>query len=76
MALEVLDTRGLRCPMPILSVAVKAVDMDSGDVLEVWGDCPNLERDIRTWCDRLGRGRLYLRASNEGNGKRRIQIQF
>jgi len=76
MALELLDTRGLRCPMPVLRVAVKAVDMNFGEVLEVWGDCPTLERDVRTWCERLGRGRVFLAVNAEGNGKKRIQIQF
>ena len=76
MASEVLDTRGLRCPMPVLKIAVKAVDMNSGDLLEVWGDCPNLERDMRTWCERLRRGRVFLAVNDEGNSEKRIQIQF
>ena len=75
MASEVLDTRGLRCPMPVLKIAVKAVDMNSGDLLEVWGDCPTLERDMRTWCERLGRGRV-LAVNDIGDNERRIQIQF
>ena len=75
MASEVLDTRGLRCPMPVLRIAVKAVDMNSGDLLEVWGDCPTLERDMRTWCERLGRGRV-LAVNDIGDNERRIQIQF
>jgi len=76
MALEVLDTRGLRCPMPVLRIAVKAVDMNCGDVLEVWGDCPTLERDVRTWCERVARGRVFLAVNDEGNSEKKIQIQF
>jgi len=74
MGLKVLDTRGLRCPMPVLSLAVKAVDMNSGDLLEVWGDCPKFERNMRSWCERLGR--RFLAANAEGNGKKTVQIQF
>ncbi|MEW6213685.1 MAG: sulfurtransferase TusA family protein [Nitrospirota bacterium] len=45
MAVEVLDTLGLKCPQPVLKIAVKAADMQSGDILEVIGDCPTFERD-------------------------------
>lgn len=74
MAIEVLDTLGLKCPQPVLKIAVKAPDMRQGDILEVLGDCPTFERDVRTWCDRLGK--LLLSIKHEGRSKRRIQIQF
>ena len=54
MPQEVLNTMGMRCPMPILKLAVRAAYMNTGDVLEIKGDCPTLERDIRVWCERLG----------------------
>ena len=74
MALEVLDTLGSRCPIPILRLARKAVHMRSDDVLEVWGDCPRLEGDVRFWCKRLGRVILAVR-DGRGN-KTRIWIGF
>ncbi len=37
--MAVLDTLGLKCPQPVLKIAVKAVNMKSGDILEVLGDC-------------------------------------
>jgi TusA-related sulfurtransferase len=61
--------------MTVLRIAVKAVDMNSGDLLEVWGDCPTLERDMSAWCERLGRGRRVA-VSDIGDGERRIRIQF
>ena len=47
MAVEILDTIGLKCPQPILKIAVKAADMNLGDILEIIGDCPTFERDVR-----------------------------
>jgi len=74
MRVELLDTVGLKCPQPVLKIAVKAADMQFGDILEVVGDCPTFERDIRVWCERLNK--ILLSVKNEGGYKKRIQIQF
>jgi tRNA 2-thiouridine synthesizing protein A len=74
MAVELLDTVGLKCPQPVLKIAVKAADMNNGDILEVVGDCPTFERDIRVWCERLNK--ILLSIKDEGGYKKRIQIQF
>ena len=74
MNTEVLDTIGLKCPQPTLRLAVKATHMDHGDTLEVLGDCPTFEQDIRRWCSRLGK--LVLSVKNTKKGEKRIQIQF
>ncbi len=74
MALKVLDTLGLKCPQPVLKTAVHSPDMRPGDVLEVLGDCPTFEKDIRIWCERLGK--VLLSIKDEGVNAQRIQIQF
>jgi tRNA 2-thiouridine synthesizing protein A len=74
MAVETLDTLGLKCPQPVLKIAVKAPDMKQGDILEILGDCPTFEKDVRTWCERLGK--IFLSIKNEGGDKMKIQIQF
>ena len=74
MHVVVLDTTGLKCPQPILKIAAKSPDMLPGDVLEVIGDCPTFERDIRAWCKRLKKTLIFLNV--EDNGKMRCQIQF
>lgn len=74
MAVVILDVLGLRCPQPVLKIAVRAPDMKAGDILEVAGDCPTLERDVRIWCERLKKTVLSIR--EEGGYKKRIQIQF
>ncbi|MCP3953723.1 MAG: sulfurtransferase TusA family protein [Desulfobacterales bacterium] len=74
MALEILDMVGMKCPQPVLKIAVKAPDMNPGDILEVLGDCPTFEKDVRVWCERLGK--IFLSIQDEGNEKKCIQIQF
>ncbi len=74
MAVEVLDTLGLKCPQPVLKIAVKVADMKHGDILEVLGDCPTFEKDLRTWCERLGK--VFLSLNDEGGHRKRIQIQL
>ena len=74
MRVKVLDTLGMKCPQPVLKVAVKAPDMKPGDILEILGDCPTFERDVRTWCERLRK--VVLSVKDDGGDKKTIQIQF
>lgn len=74
MVTEILDTTGLKCPQPILKLATKSPEMRPGDILEVVGDCPTFEKDVRVWCERLHKTLLYIRS--EGKGRVRAQIQF
>ena len=74
MAIVILDTLGLNCPQPVLKIAAKSPEMKRGDILEVIGDCPTFEKDIRTWCQRLNKP--VLSCKFEGNGKLICQIQF
>jgi tRNA 2-thiouridine synthesizing protein A len=74
VALQVLNTLGQKCPQPVLKIAVRAPDMKPGDILEVLGDCPTFEKDVRTWCERLGKVLLSVR--EKGPREKRIQIQF
>ena len=74
MGVEVLDTLGLKCPQPVLKIAVMVPDMKSGDILEILGDCPTFEKDVRTWCERVRK--VLLSVKDEGNNQKRIQIQM
>ena len=74
MALEVLDTLGQKCPQPVLKIAVTAPDMKHGDVLEILGDCPTFEKDVRIWCECPGK--ILLSIKDDGGNTKRIQIQF
>jgi tRNA 2-thiouridine synthesizing protein A len=74
MSVIKLDTTGLKCPQPVLKIAAKSADMKQGDILEVIGDCPTFERDIRAWCKRLKKTLIFIR--DEGAGRMRCQVQF
>ena len=69
-----LDTTGLKCPEPVLKIAVKSADMRTGDVLEVIGDCPTFENDVRIWCKRIKKTLLFVQHTD--NGRVTCQIQF
>lgn len=55
---DVVDARGLRCPLPVIHLARRAVDASAGAVLEVWATDPAAASDIPAWC-RM-RGHDYL----------------
>jgi tRNA 2-thiouridine synthesizing protein A len=74
MTVEILDMVGMKCPQPVLKIAVKAPQMSPGDILEVVGDCPTFERDVRVWCQRMNKTFLSIR--EEKAGEKYIQIQF
>jgi tRNA 2-thiouridine synthesizing protein A len=74
MANVVLDAVGMKCPEPVLKIAVKSAELAPGDTLEVTGDCPTFEKDVRSWCERLKKPLLWVR--NEEGTTVRVQIQF
>ncbi len=74
MAEYTLDTLGLKCPQPILKVAIKAKELESGDMLEVLADCHSFPDDIVAWCGKTGN--TLLVCADEGDGKFKAQIQF
>ncbi len=52
---EVLDCKGLKCPQPVLKIAIKTARMAPGSALEVYADCPSFEADVRKWCEDKGK---------------------
>ena len=74
MVIKQLDATGLKCPQPIMKIAVISPDMKPGDILEVSGDCPTFETDVRVWCSRLKKNLLFVR--NEDGYRKTIQIRF
>jgi len=74
VAIKQLDATGLKCPQPIMKIAVISPDMKSGDILEVVGDCPTFETDVRVWCSRLKKTLLFVR--EEAGYRKIIQIRF
>ena len=74
MAVVKLDAVGLRCPQPVLKIAAKMLEMSAGDILEVSGDCPTFEEDVRKWCDRMKK--TLLAVTFAGETTKVAQIQF
>jgi len=73
MATYTLDTLGLKCPQPILKVAVKARELQPGDILEVVADCHSFPKDVEAWCQKTGKTLLFCGSEGE---KHKAQIQF
>lgn len=74
MAVITLDTLGLKCPQPVLKMAVKAKELQSGDTLEVLADCESFPKDVEAWCSKTKKTLLFC--MDEGGGKFKAQIQF
>lgn len=49
---QVLDCRGLACPLPVVKTAQAIKDLALGQVLEVLATDPGVEPDMRAWSSR------------------------
>lgn len=49
---DTLDCTGLMCPMPIVKLAKKMKQMESGQVLELVADDVGSKEDVPAWCKR------------------------
>ena len=74
MSLKQLDATGLKCPQPVMKIAVISAKMKPGDILEVVGDCPTIEIDVRAWCSRLKKTFLFMHV--EDGYRKTFQIKF
>jgi len=54
MADDTLDCKGLSCPMPIMKLAKKMKEMESGQVLELLATDPGSKPDVPAWCSKTG----------------------
>lgn len=60
MANLTLDYRGLKCPYPILKLSSEYPNFQEGEIIEVIGDCPTFEKDIKAWCNKLNKTILNI----------------
>ncbi len=51
---EVLDCKGLSCPMPLLKAKKAIQKLKSGQILELLGTDPGTKTDLPAWCERAG----------------------
>lgn len=74
MATKEIVAIGLRCPQPVMKMSAVLMELQEGDIIEVSGDCPTFEDDVRKWCVRLNKDLLWVR--DEGDGAKKIQVQI
>jgi len=55
---EVLDSRDVCCPLPIIQTAQAMAGLSSGQTLLVMASDPGFEPDIRAWSSRTGNALL------------------
>jgi tRNA 2-thiouridine synthesizing protein A len=54
LADDVLDSRDVSCPLPIIQTAQAMADLSSGQTLLVMASDPGFEPDIKAWASRTG----------------------
>ena len=54
LADEVLDSRDVSCPLPIIQTAQAMAGLSSGQTLLVMASDPGFEPDIKAWAARTG----------------------
>lgn len=67
------DFSGLRCPLPILKLSSLYPQFKQGEIIEVVGDCPTFEKDVKVWCNKLGK--TILNIEKVGN-KTKVTIRI
>jgi TusA-related sulfurtransferase len=65
-----IDSRGTRCPQPVIDLARAILDVVPGDTVAVLADDPAAATDIPAWC-RM-RGHDYLGAESADVGTRYV----
>lgn len=56
-----VDAVGMRCPLPILALGNATTSAVPGTIVEIKGDCPTFEADVRRYCTRRGKTVLAVR---------------
>jgi tRNA 2-thiouridine synthesizing protein A len=65
LADEVLDSRDVSCPLPIIQTATAIAGLSSGQTLLVMASDPGFEPDIKAWSSRTGNA--LLSSERRGN---------
>lgn len=72
-----VDSRGTRCPRPVIDAARAARIADPGTVLELLADDPAADADVPAWCRMRGHTLLTTETvPPEAGGGRRYEIRL
>lgn len=63
---EIVDARGLSCPMPMLKTKKALKGLKDGQVLEVWGTDPGSANDIPDFVKKHGSELLSMQSDAGG----------
>lgn len=61
-----VDTRGLRCPLPVLRARKAIGPLPAGALLRVLATDPDSIQDFQSWCESSGHALLEQREAEEG----------
>lgn len=62
---QVLDARGLNCPLPILKTKLALQRMENGQILHVMATDPHSVVDFKAYCARTGHELIELIETDE-----------
>jgi tRNA 2-thiouridine synthesizing protein A len=51
---QVLDCKGMQCPVPVIKTAQAMKTLEPGQVLELLATDPGVEPDMKAWSSRTG----------------------
>jgi len=69
----VLDTRGLRCPLPVRLARERLKTLEAGTLLDIVGDDPLIVLDVPAFCAQ--EGHAYLGHREEPSGVFHLSIR-
>ncbi len=71
---QVLDVKGLKCPVPVLKTKIAFNKMKPGEILEVISTDPGSKKDMPAWAEKTG-NLLLGSKEEEANGSYRFYLQ-
>ena len=72
--MNLVDARGLRCPLPVIRLAAAALELPDGSVVEVLATDPAAVYDVPAWA-RM-RGHIWLGSSTDPDGALRLRVRL
>jgi tRNA 2-thiouridine synthesizing protein A len=64
---QTLDTRGLKCPLPILRCKKALAELAPGQVLKAYATDPGAAKDFQAFCKQTGHVMLSLEETKEAD---------
>ncbi len=62
---QVLDCKGMQCPLPVIKTAQAIKGIEAGQVLELLATDPGVEPDMKAWTARTGNELLGIERAGD-----------